>query len=121
MELFSTSKREATLFYYGKNELVKKIIDLLLDYTHAIIEFDLKKVALTADQIEALASRLNVSVKELLNTKDPQFDKVSKDFCEEDMLKLIVHNQHLIRLPIVLIGTKGIFVETYTDVLKITG
>jgi arsenate reductase-like glutaredoxin family protein len=119
MKLFSTSKREATIFYYGKNEMVKKLIDLILGHTNAIIEFDLEKKQLMADQIEALTSRLNISLKELLNTNDPNFDKVSKDFCERDMLKLIVHNQHLIKLPIVLIGSKGIFIETYTDVLKI--
>jgi len=120
MELFSKSKRVATIFYYGKNEMVKKLIDLILGYTNAIIEFDLEKVKLSGYQIEALASRLNVNIKDLLNTNDKNYDKVSKNFCEQDILKLIEHNQHLLKLPIVLIGNKGIFINSFTDVLKIT-
>lgn len=70
---------------------------------HYINEIDLTKQNLTERQWAELATKLNVSVKELINENDEYYIDVleGKDFDDNDLLQLIVDHPQMVKTPII--------------------
>jgi arsenate reductase len=64
---------------------------------------------LTPTQWAELASRLNIDVRNLVNTENPNFFKKFgkvNDLTDQDWLNLLAHNPDILKAPIVMKGTK---------------
>lgn len=118
--IFANTDKEITLIYYSEEHIGRQI----LAYAHTeklpIHDVDLAHVRLSPTHWAELASRMNIAVKDLINTDDADFLQKFGDMNnadENDWLKLLVHNPDILRAPIVMKGTKIVQMSNPQDML----
>lgn len=118
--IFSTSDKEITLIYNSKNRIGKQILALAQAEDLPIREINLVNVTLTPTHWAELASRMEIDVKELVNTEDADFLQKFGDLDDlstNDWLKLLVDNPETLKAPIVMKGEKIVAMTNPRDML----
>lgn len=121
MGALKTSNRQITLYYSSKSQRAKQTLAYAKAEGLPILEIDILKTPLTGTQIVALAEKLNVEIKDLINQDHPIYKSRFKhhDLSENDWIKMIRHNPDIMKQPIALRGDDAILVETPTDIIRI--
>lgn len=118
--IFANTDKEITLIYDSNEHIGRQILAYAQTESLPIRDVDLAHVSLTPTHWVGLAKRMNIEVKELVNTEDPdfmqKFGNVS-DLSEDDWLKLLVHNPDILRAPIVMKGEKIVMMSNSQDML----
>jgi arsenate reductase len=107
--IFANTNKEITLIYNSEEHIGRQILAYVHTENIIIHDIDLKYMKLTPTQWAELASRLNIDVRNLVNTKNPNFfKKFGKvdDLTDQDWLNLLAHNPDILKAPIVMKGTK---------------
>lgn len=117
----ANSDRQITLFYNSNSIRAKKTLAYAKAEGLPILEIDMLKTKLTGTQIEELADRLHLEIKDLVNQEHPSYKKQfdHHNFSDRDWIKMIRHNPEIMKQPIALRGDITILVETPTDIIKI--
>ncbi len=118
--IFANTDKEITLIYYSQEHIGRQILAYAHTENLPIHDVDLAHVSLSPTHWAELASRMNIPVKDLINTEDSDFlqnfgDMDNAD--ENDWLKLLVHNPGILRAPIVMKGTKIVQMSNPQDML----
>ena len=118
--IFANTDKEITLIYDSNEHIGRQILAYAQTESLPIRDVDLAHVSLTPTHWVGLAKRMNIEVKELVNTEDPdfmqKFGNVS-DLSEDNWLKLLVHNPDILRAPIVMKGEKIVMMSNSQDML----
>jgi arsenate reductase len=107
--IFANTNKEITLIYNSEEHIGRQILAYVHTENIIIHDIDLKYMKLTPTQWAELASRLNIDVRNLVNTENPNFfKKFGKvdDLTDQDWLNLLAHNPDILKAPIVMKGTK---------------
>ncbi|PQJ76269.1 arsenate reductase family protein [Polaribacter glomeratus] len=107
--IFANTDKEITLIYNSDDHIGQQIMAYAQTENIPIHDIDLKHRTLTPTQWAELASRIQVHVRELVNTESPNFShKFGQvdQFSDEDWLKLLAHNPNILKAPIVMKGDK---------------
>lgn len=118
--IFANTDKEITLIYHSEEHIGRQILAYAQTEKLPIHDIDLAHVKLSPTHWAELASRLDIPVKELINTEDPDFiQKFEKeeDFSDDDWLKLLVHNPNILKAPIVIKGEKIVQMSNSQDML----
>ena len=117
----ATSDRQITLYCNAESRRAKQTLAYAKAEGLPILEVDILKTPLTGTQIEELAVRLGMKIKDLVNQEDPSYELKFEhhDFSSDDWIKMIRKNPEIMKQPIALRGDKTILVETPTDIFKI--
>ena len=107
--IFANTNKEITLIYNSEEHVDRQILAYVHTENLLIHDIDLKHMKLTPTQWAELASRLNIGVRDLVNTENPnffkKFGKVT-DLTSQDWLNLLAHNPDILKAPIVMKGSK---------------
>lgn len=117
---FSNSDKEITIIYYSEDHLGKQILALAQAEFFPIRDIDLAHNKLTGTQWAELARKLNIEIKDLIDTEDPDFVrkfKEAKNFSDIDWLTLLEHNPDILKAPIVMKGTKIVMMSNAQDMV----
>ena len=107
--IFANTNKEITLIYNSEEHIGRQILAYVHTENIIIHDIDLKNMKLTPTQWAELASRLNIDVRNLINTENPNFFKKFgkvNDLTDQDWLDLLDHNPDILKAPIVMKGTK---------------
>ncbi|WP_299111221.1 arsenate reductase family protein [uncultured Winogradskyella sp.] len=117
----ATSNRQITLFYSSKSVRAKQTLAYAKAEGLPILEIDILKTPLTGTQIAALADRLHIEIKDLVNQEHRAYKSQFEhhDFSSVDWIKTRRNNPEIMKHPIALRGDITILVETPTDSIKI--
>lgn len=118
--IFANTDKEITLIYHSVEHVGRQILAYAQTENIPIHEVDLAHVKLTPTHWAEIASRMDINVKELINTEDPDFlqkFKHSDNFSDDDWLKLLVHNPDILSAPIVMKGDKIVQMSNPQDML----
>lgn len=118
--IFANTDKEITLIYHSGEHIGRQILAFAQSEKFPIHEVDLAHVQLSPVHWAELASRMNIEVKELINTEDPDFLQKfpgRHDFDENDWLKLLVHNPDILKAPIVMKGDKVVQMTNAQEML----
>ena len=118
--IFANTDKEITLIYNSNEHIGRQILAYAQTENLPIHDVDLAHVQLTSAHWIELASRLDISVKELINPEDPDFlQKFGglKNLSDNDWLKLLIHNPDILKAPIVIKGDKIVKMSNAQDML----
>lgn len=81
---------------------------------YALNEKDLAKEPLTRKQIAEIAQDLSLSINDMLDKNHEIYEAkmASGDYSDEELLKIMSHNQGIIKTPIAYKGKKAFLVDT---------
>jgi arsenate reductase len=127
MSTIATSERLITLYYSSNSRRAKLTLAYAKSEGLPVQEIDILKTPLTGMQLVALAERLGIKVKDLVNQNHPAFKAKFKaklkghdfELSSDDWIKMIRHNPEIMKQPIALRGDITILVETPSDIIKI--
>jgi arsenate reductase len=120
MTLANTDK-EITLIYNSGEKIGRQILAYAHTENIPIHDIDLKKMKLTATHWAGLASRMKVSIPDLVNTEHPNFSQKFgrlDQLSDEDWLNLLINNPDILKAPIVMKGDKIIMMRNSQDMLN---
>ncbi|MDG1334152.1 MAG: ArsC/Spx/MgsR family protein [Crocinitomicaceae bacterium] len=118
--IFANTDKEITVIYDSNEHIGRQILAYAQTENLPIHDVDLVHQKLTPTHWVGLAKRLNIEVKNLVNTDDPDFVQKFGDvseLSEDDWLKLFVHNPDILRAPIVMKGEKIVMMSNSQDML----
>lgn len=118
---FANTDKEITLIYNSEENIGRKILVYAHTENLPIHDIDLKHVKLTPTHWAELAYRMNMNVRDLVNTEHPNFfQKFGQvdQFSDEDWLKLLVNNPDILRSPIVMKGDKIVMMSNPQEMLS---
>lgn len=97
MGVKATSKRQITLFYQSKSRRAMQTLAYAKTEGLAIERINILKTPLTGTQIDELAYRLGIEIKDLENQEHPAFKKRFDyhDFSSEDWITMIKNHPEL--------------------------
>ncbi|WP_040756620.1 arsenate reductase family protein [Winogradskyella psychrotolerans] len=117
----ATSNRALILFYNPNSIIGKQVLAYAKAEGYAVRDVDILKTPFTGTQLEELADKLHLKIDGLVNKEHPDFKTHFEysTFSDDDWIKIMRKNPHLIKEPIVLLGDKTIHVNTPSDILKL--
>lgn len=118
--IFANTDKEITVIYDSNEHIGRQILAYAQTENIPIHDVDLAHQKLTPTHWVGLAKRMNIEVKDLVNTEDPDFVKKFghvDELSEDDWLKLLVHNPDILRAPIVMKGEKIVMMSNSQDML----
>ncbi|QSS97056.1 ArsC family transcriptional regulator [Psychroflexus sp. ALD_RP9] len=122
MGVISTNNNEITLYIHTDNRLAKQSI-AVAEASKAITKVvNLEEVQLTETQWADLADLLKVKVDDLINFDHEIItSKLGKNIDVEpnQLLKLLSHNQAVIKHGIAIRGNKAIFITQINDLMQL--
>lgn len=118
--VFANTDKEITIIYYSDDHISREILAYAQTEGLPIHDIDLAHVRLRGIHWAELANRMNIEIKDLINTEDPDFInkfKGLRDLSEADWLTLLEHNPDVLRAPIVMKGKKIVMMNNPQDML----
>lgn len=118
--IFANTDKEITIIYYSEEHVGKQILAYAQVEGLPIHDIDLAHTTLSETHWAEIARRIGVSVKELVNTDDPDFLQKfqgTEDMSDHDWLKLLHKNPDVLRAPIVMKGDKIVMMTNPQDML----
>lgn len=117
----ATSNREIILFYNPNSIIAEKTLAYANTYGLPVREVDILKTPFTGTQLEELAESLHLSIDNLANQEHPEFEKYfgKPNLSDDDWIKILRNNPHLIIGPIAIKGKKTLIIKTPSDIIKL--
>lgn len=118
--IFANTDKEITLIYFSEEHLGRQILAFAQIENIPIRDIDLVHMKLTPTQWSELASRLGISVRNLVNTEHSYFKQRfgnMDELSDDDWFKLLEHNPGILIAPIVLKGDKIKLMNNPQDML----
>jgi arsenate reductase len=119
--IFANTDKEITLIYHSEDSIGLKILAYAQIENIPIHDIDLKNMKLTATHWAELASRMNIHVRDLVNTEHPNFSQKFgqlEHLSNDDWLTLLIHNPDILKAPIVMKGHKVILMLNPQEMLN---
>lgn len=119
--IFANTDKEITIIYYLEDHVGKEILAYAKIEGLPIHEIDLVHIKLIGVHWAELADRMNIEIKELINTEGQYFTqkfKESTDLGNHDWLTLLEHNPEILKAPIVMKGDKIVMMSNPQDMLS---
>ena len=122
MGVFTTTKNHLQLIYNSKNSLGKQALAYINSSEKSIYTLDTAKDNLTPTQWSEIASKLELSIAELVDKNQLDFKNEfgSDDIVMDDdqWIKVINKKPYLITKPILVVGDRVFQITTPSDILK---
>jgi len=102
---FANTDKEITLIYNSGEKIGRQILAYAHTENIPIHDIDLKNMKLTPTHWAELASRMEVNIRDLVNTEHPNFSqKFARlaQLSDEDWLSLLINNPDILKAPIVM-------------------
>jgi len=118
--IFANTDKEITLIYHSEEHIGRQILAYAHTENLPIRDIDLKHMKLTPTHWAELASRMNINVRDLVNTEHPNFSQKfgqAGQYSAEDWLKLLVNNPDILKAPIVMKGDKVVMMSNPQEML----
>ncbi len=117
----ASSNREIILFYNPDSTIAKNTLAYARSDGLPIRDVDILKTPFTGTQLEELAENLQIGLVELVNQDHPDFKRIygKPDLSDDDWIKILRKNPHLIKGPIAIRGKKTILIRTPSDIVKL--
>ncbi len=119
MGIISTNKGEIKLFYNSESSLGKQIYAYVTASDKKVLSIDTAKTKVPGSHWTEIAAKLNIPIKELINTQHPDFiniyGKKAIDLDEHDWLKILENNPITLVCPIVAVGDDFRLIKTPSD------
>jgi arsenate reductase-like glutaredoxin family protein len=122
MGVLTTTKNHLQLIYNSKNSLGKQALAYINSSEKSIYTLDTAKDNLTPTQWSEIASKLELSIAELVDKNQSDFKNEfgSDDIVMDDdqWIKVINKKPYLITKPILVAGDRVFQITTPSDILK---
>ena len=119
--IFANTDKEITIIYYSEDHVGKQILAYAQTEGLPIHEIDLVHTKLQGTHWADLAGRMNVEIKDLINTEGPSFLQKfegTTDLSSQGWLTLFEHNPDILKAPIVMKGDKIVMMSNPQDMLS---
>lgn len=122
MGIIAMDKRQITLYYSSENSIGKQIHAYVQSSEKKNLAVDISKTNVTGTQWAELASGLNKEIKDLVAQDHPDFlntyGEKDQDLDENDWLKILNKEPHLLKHPIAVDGEDFIELESAASFKK---
>lgn len=122
MGVIATNKNEIILYYSSESTIGKQTLAYVSASEKKILAIDISKTKVTGTQWAEIASGLNVSISELINTEHPDFIKVYSnekvDLEEHDWLRILDKHPETLVCPIIIIEDEFHMIKSPSDFVK---
>ncbi|MCR1023433.1 hypothetical protein NQT66_01345 [Cellulophaga baltica] len=108
MGVISTNKNKITLFYNSENSIGKQCYGYVQASDKEVLGIDISKTNITGTQWAELAEKLEIPVKQLIDTEHPDFVELygdkAIDMEAHDWIKILDKNPKLVQFPVLVFG-----------------
>ena len=122
MGVISKNKRKITLYYNSENSIGKQCYGYVQASEKKVLGIDISKTKVTGTHWAELAEKLNINVKDLINTDHSDFSKIYGDekpnLETNDWLKILEKNPKLVQFPILIFGENYYQLKSGADFKK---
>ncbi|WP_211361152.1 arsenate reductase family protein [Maribacter flavus] len=122
MGTIAMDKRQITLYYSSENTIGKQIHAYVQSSKKKNLAVDISKTEVTGTQWVELADGLNKDIKDLIAMDHPDFLNVygeqGQDLDENDCIKILQKEPHLLKHPIAVNGEKYIVLDNAASFKK---
>jgi len=111
---------ELYLIYNPDTELGRKVRALAPSISSVVHEIDVRSKWVTPFRWKEIVNLLDLSsVKELINTSHPDYEKAlgGKDFSERDLLEILYQDPQLVKGPIGVLRDRAVLCNNSADIL----
>ena len=119
--ILENTDKEITIIYHSEDYIGKQILAYAQTEDLPIHEIDLAHTKLHGVHWAELASRMNIEIKDLINTEGSYFLQKFKeltDLSSQGWLTLLEHNPGILKAPIVMKGDKIVMMSNPQDMLN---
>ena len=115
------SERKITIYCNPDRPSAPKTLGNAKDEGFVIQDINIITNKIISTQLEELASKLKVTLEDLVNKDHPNYDAVlrNSNFSNEDCIKVILKNPKFIKEPIAIRARNAMFVKTPSDLSRL--
>lgn len=124
MGVIATDSNKITFYYNSNSNVDKQILAYVQDSLKKILTIDVSKTKVSDTQWAEIATKLNLTLADLVNKNHPDFTKnYNSDtvLSEDDWIKVIQNNPDVIANAILVIEDKFYKIETPSQVRQLLG
>ncbi len=124
MGVIATDSNKITFYYNSNSNVDKQSLAYVQDSLKKILTIDITKTKVSDTQWAEIATKLNLTLADLVNKNHPDFTKnYNSDtiLSEDDWIKVIQNNPDVIANAILVIEDKFYKIETPSQVRQLLG
>ncbi|MBD3862472.1 arsenate reductase family protein [Olleya marilimosa] len=124
MGVIATDSNKITFYYNSNSNVDKQTLAYVKDSLKKILTIDVSKTKVSDTQWAEIATKLNLTLADLVNKNHPDFTKnYNSDtiLSEDDWIKVIQNNPDVIANAILVIEDKFYKIETPSQVRQLLG
>jgi len=124
MGVIATDSNKITFYYNSNSNVDKQTLAYVQDSLKKILTIDVSKTKVSDTQWAEIATKLNLTLADLVNKNHPDFTKnYNSDtvLSEDDWIKVIQNNPDVIANAILVIEDKFYKIETPSQVRQLLG
>lgn len=124
MGVIATDSNKITFYYNSNSNVDKQTLAYVQDSLKKILTIDITKTKVSDTQWAEIATKLNLTLADLVNKNHPDFTKnYNSDtvLSEDDWIKVIQNNPDVIANAILVIEDKFYKIETPSQVRQLLG
>tara|TARA_R110002051_G_scaffold288826_1_gene351687 strand:+ start:320 stop:703 length:384 start_codon:yes stop_codon:yes gene_type:complete len=124
MGVIATDSNKITFYYNSNSNVDKQTLAYVQDSLKKILTIDVSKTKVSDTQWAEIATKLNLTLADLVNKNHPDFTKnYNSDtiLSEDDWIKVIQNNPDVIANAILVIEYKFYKIETPSQVRQLLG
>jgi len=124
MGVIATDSNKITFYYNSNSNVDKQSLAYVQDSLKKILTIDVSKTKISDTQWVEIATKLNLTLADLVNKNHPDFTKnYNSDtvLSEDDWIKVIQNNPDVIANAILVIEDKFYKIETPSQVRQLLG
>lgn len=124
MGVIATDSNKITFYYNSNSKVDKQTLAYVQDSLKKILTIDVSKTKVSDTQWAEIATKLNLTLADLVNKNHPDFTKnYNSDtvLSEDDWIKVIQNNPDVIANAILVIEDKFYKIETPSQVRQLLG
>ena len=121
MPELASSEREITLYYNPEKPNSSKTLSYAKGQGYVLRDINIITNIFTGTQLEELASKLKITIEELVNKEHIEYDEryYNSNFSENDWIKVLQKNSKLLKEPIAIRGHQAMFIKTPSDISRL--
>lgn len=121
MPELASSEREITLYYNPNRPAASKTLGYAKGEGYVLRDVNIMTNKFTGTQLQELASKLKVTLEELVNKDHPDYDSrlYNSNFSDDDWIKVLQKNPQFLKEPIAIRGHQAMFVKTPSDLSRL--
>ncbi len=108
------------IYHNPKCSKSRKTLEILQAKTKDVVIKEYLKTDLTKEELKSILSKLNLTVKEIIRTKEKEFLEYNdQNLTDEELIDLIIKHPILLERPIVIKDNKAIIGRPPENVLEL--